>query len=238
VESVEGSEDRIHSFDQIVTRYVRREIRSMSENDREKVLDAMEIMYSIEQIEGEKKYGSKFKNAGFFSALHSTTDFCYHGGDMFLTTHPTLQLWFEQSLRAIDPSISTSFYWDFMLDDKLYGSNWYKESKIYDENWFGAVQRTEKNDFRVDSGRFAFTKVPRHKPDRNATDRYEVAFKKATYNSYGFLGQWCDNSISETIQRSVSFCGIETKQQLSSLETLRSCFGEHDVRFKRERERE
>lgn len=60
-------------------------------------------MYKTTLNDGKKIYGSDFISSGYLAALHSTNSFCYHGGDMFSTAHPALQLVFEKSLRAIDP---------------------------------------------------------------------------------------------------------------------------------------
>jgi len=60
------------------------------------------------------------------------------------------------------------------------------------------------------------TKVPTHKPD--------PPFDMALYNSFGSIGQVCDNSPSDVIQRSSNFCGIETTMRLASAKTMVNCF--------------
>jgi hypothetical protein len=118
--------------DKVVSKYVRREIRGLNDADREAIFSAMEVMYNTELEEGRALYGDNFKSGAYMAAIHSATqNFCYHWGDMFITSHPAFQLWFEQSIRAIDSNISTSFYWDFMLDDALYEDTWFKNSTIY-----------------------------------------------------------------------------------------------------------
>jgi len=60
-------------------------------------------MYHTSLNDGKEKYGGDFLSSGYLAALHSTNAFCYHGGNMFSTAHPALQLVFEKSLRAVNP---------------------------------------------------------------------------------------------------------------------------------------
>ena len=59
---------------------------------------------------------------------------------MFITAHPAFQLWFERSLRSIDPELPSSPYWDFMIDSAAYGGDWARESPIFQDTWWGKVR--------------------------------------------------------------------------------------------------
>ena len=47
----------------IMCKYVRREIRSLTRDDRERVLDALAIVHKMPLLEGRAKYGGKFFDA-------------------------------------------------------------------------------------------------------------------------------------------------------------------------------
>lgn len=49
---------------------LRREIRSLTDEDREAFFDTMEIWYTIPTSEGKVKYGSKFENYERVTAYH------------------------------------------------------------------------------------------------------------------------------------------------------------------------
>lgn len=55
----------------LVCKYVRREVRQLSEVDREKFLDAMFTVYNVSTTEGKKKYGDKFRNNEEFVKIHN-----------------------------------------------------------------------------------------------------------------------------------------------------------------------
>jgi len=174
-----GSHTRSYATKKVVSKYVRRELRALNEEDRTKIFEAMEVIYKLDDDEGQRRFGSKYKSAAYLAAVHSSVNhFCYHWGDMFITSHPAFQLWFEDSLRAVDPSISTSFYWDFMLDDALYAERWYNESELYRDDWFGPFGRAEDN-WRVERGRFKVKHLllptpltsPSHHPTTTTTPR-------------------------------------------------------------------
>ena len=50
-----------------MSKYVRREVRDLLDADRIRVLDAMQTLYHTSQEEGEKQYGSGFKNIAYFN---------------------------------------------------------------------------------------------------------------------------------------------------------------------------
>ena len=115
--------------------YVRREFRSLTDDDLAASLDAMHVMWEYSSSEGKGKYGEAFYSADFFSNIHNynagwrDADHI-HEGLGFLAQHVKLTNMFEASMQAVDPSV-TLFYWDFTVDTKQ-GLN------IYDTPYFSA----------------------------------------------------------------------------------------------------
>ena len=216
-----GDELREYASDDVTVKYVRREVRKLTDVDRDRFLDALQVMYSTPLIEGRKKFGSEFMTAGYFAALHNTDEFCYHGGDMFVTTHGAFQLWLERSLRTIDPTLPSSPYWDFTIDTALFGGNWSRESPIYQHDWWGKTSLGPGDDWRVTEGRWAYTRMPTH----GETSPFLIGQE----NSYGLQHAECDNSASPYIQRSTSFCGLESVETLASRNDIVHCFMNHST---------
>jgi len=214
-----GERTRAKSMTDVSVKYVRRELRKLTDADRNQFLDAMGIMYNTPLEEGKRKYGHNFVSAGYISSIHNSDKFGYHGGDVFLTAHPAFQLMFENSLRSIDPNITSSPYWDFMIDAARYKDNWLTESPVYQDDWFGPVNTSAENDWQVTTGRWAYTRMPTHKPD--------YPFAEAQYNSYGIIHAPCDNTKSPHLQRSNKFCGMETRQYPNKVSTMVHCFFNH-----------
>lgn len=61
---------------------VRREIRDLTELDREVFLDALQTWYTIPNNLGKDKYGAGFNNYQSVTAIHNAQvdNFCYHIG--------------------------------------------------------------------------------------------------------------------------------------------------------------
>jgi hypothetical protein len=83
------------------TKYVRREIRSLKDDDRDKYFEALQDMLSMDQNEGEAMYGKNFLSLAEATALHTSSYWKYHNNLFFSTSHPVLQLKFEKSLLAV-----------------------------------------------------------------------------------------------------------------------------------------
>lgn len=56
----------------IYNQNIRREIRSLTDDDREAYFDAMEIFYTIPTSEGKALYGGKFNNYERIVAYHDS----------------------------------------------------------------------------------------------------------------------------------------------------------------------
>lgn len=107
----------------VAVKYVRREIRTLTDNDRQTFLDTLQLLYTTDLADGKEKYGDKFVNAEFLVYRHlngaGTTD-CdhWHDGAGFPMSHTAITLEAEQALQAIDPSMSMP-YWEYAQVQRL-----------------------------------------------------------------------------------------------------------------------
>lgn len=200
---------RLYSTETLVVKYVRREIKKFSDEDRNTYLDALETMYSLSQEEGEAKYGHDYISHAHLGALHGTREFKYHANTFFITSHPMFILKVEKSLLAIDKSIVLP-YWDFMQDGELGGA--WATSIIYSEDWFGTVNNGPEVDFRI-QGRFHNTKLV-YDPD-------STMFPRANHGPYGFLKSGADKT--SYVQRTSYNCGFYHKQGFATCDHLETC---------------
>mmetsp|Transcript_30896 Transcript_30896/g.42467 ORF Transcript_30896/g.42467 Transcript_30896/m.42467 type:complete len:748 (-) Transcript_30896:235-2478(-) len=100
---------------------VRRELRSLTEADLAKFVDVSYALWNTTEAEGLEKYGSNFHNAAYLLKLHhfnaAQLDADHiHEGNGFLLQHAKITNIFENSLKAIDPSVFLP-YWDYTIDD-------------------------------------------------------------------------------------------------------------------------
>eukprot|EP00904_Undaria_pinnatifida_P005044 jgi/Undpi1/166/HiC_scaffold_1.g00163.m1 len=167
-----------HEFD-ITVKYIRREIRDLTDRDRETFFNAMSIMQRVPSAVGRQIYGDKYYSKDYFNRLHlyygGARD-CdhWHDGAGFVTSHIAVSLMFEQSLQSVNPSISLP-YWDFTVEGMLYDWTNFRNSGVFADDWFGDA--APRNPLMTpDRGRFAFVPVM-----ANATEYSNV------YNSFGLL---------------------------------------------------
>ena len=124
-----------------VCMYIRREMRSMSDEDLQATMDAMHTMWTTTDDLGQQTYGSNFHSSTYFSIAH---DFNagqrdadhIHQGLGFAPQHIKLVNMFEASMQSVNPSVSL-FYWDFTIDVSQ-GLTIY-ESPMFNENTFGTI---------------------------------------------------------------------------------------------------
>jgi len=55
---------------QVMGKYVRREIRALSVDDRNRLLNAMYTLYVVDDTQGKALYGPKFKTIDYFTLKH------------------------------------------------------------------------------------------------------------------------------------------------------------------------
>ena len=195
----------------VVCKYVRREIRDLSDEDRSRYFSALEIVYNTSLEDGVALYGPRYKDYKYFTILHNTNVYCYHHNLAFLTTHPAFTLMLDRSLQSIDPTV-TQPYWDFMQDADL-GPQWY-DSPVYQEDWYGTVDNPESDHARV-CGRF-----------RNVATIYDgdMNYQHAHHNPYGFITGEYDLTNTDTLVRTNHFCGYKNTQPFPACGNMQGCF--------------
>jgi len=186
----------------LVCKYIRREIRTLTDEDREAFFKGLERMVSVSDTEGARLYGKNFKNNEYFIGLHNElvgAQDCDHlqSGRGFLTNHMSLTLQFEQSLQMIDPALTVP-YWDYTIDraeiQKNFGgdlSMLWSASPIFSPDWFGDAHNDE---FTITEGRWAHKlKIP--------TEQW----KSQHHNSYGLMRAPWNNNPNHYVQRFDTF---------------------------------
>lgn len=128
-----------------LSRYVRREIRELTKDDRTRWLDAMAIVFYTDGDEGRKIYGSTFRSSAEISSLHAINAGMrdgdhLHRGLGFLAQHLRQDGWLTASLQSVDSSISAP-YWDWTIDEDLLSSGIIDsiyDSPIFTPDMFGS----------------------------------------------------------------------------------------------------
>jgi hypothetical protein len=206
----------------LTCKYVRRELRTLNDEDIDRFFKALKVIYSTSQEEGEALYGKDYLSHAYMAASHNSNTYRYHGNMFFLTSHPVMQIRFEKSILAVDKGVVLN-YWDFMKDSTL-GRNW-ADSEIYSDKMFGPVRTTEAESFRP-SGLFHDVKY--------VMDPDNSKFPKSATTPHGYLGSPEMTSDSIYLQRSNNYCGFESVQGQVSGDNVIKCFdkfhAEHDLR--------
>lgn len=120
---------------QVIVRYIRRELSSLTDEDREDFLDAYFTLWDTNTIDGMTLYGEKYKSLYYFASLHNdggANSECdeFHGGYGFVSNHLFLSSYLEQSLQLVNPKVAlhymdyTQYFSDASFDsrecDKFY----------------------------------------------------------------------------------------------------------------------
>ena len=117
------------------TKYVRREISTLTEADRDEFLDAFHTLWTVSTTQGILLYGPKYKSINFFATLHNDgggNPVCdeFHGGLGFLNNHMYLSAYLEQSLQLINPRVSLHY----LEYTKYFESDAYRSRKFKKNN--------------------------------------------------------------------------------------------------------
>lgn len=174
--------------DTLICRYVRREIRKLTDDDREAYFEAASVIYHTDLGTGKDQYGEKFIDIQWFAQLHNTlagSRDCdhLHDGLGFLPQHAAFTLMYEKVLQLINPAVSIP-YWDYTIEahDVIVQAsiNAWRSSIVWSDDWFGDASPVNKV---VEKGRFARTPIVGNA--RNITK---------TTNAYGFVrSPWNQN---------------------------------------------
>lgn len=185
----------------VMVKYVRREIRSMTDRDRETFFDAAMMIQRIPTEVGQKLYGSKYRSKDSLNRMHmyyggrADCDH-WHQGAGFVTSHVALTLAFEQSLQSVFPQVTTP-YWDFTIESTFYDATTWRQSPVFADDWFG--MGSPDNDLHtVTRGRWSFVPV--------MTRAWN--FSKV-HNSYGLLRAPWNNDPTPFMTRFRQVYGLE-----------------------------
>lgn len=143
----------------VMVKYTRREIRSLSDIDREKFFDAAHILSRVPTEIGQRMFGIEYKSKDYFNRVHlyygGTAD-CdhWHQGAGFVTSHVTFTLEYERAIQSVFPDVTVP-YWDFTLESTFYRADDWRSSPIFSSSWFG--EASPDNDLHtVTDGRWAY----------------------------------------------------------------------------------
>ncbi|CAM9893269.1 unnamed protein product [Pylaiella littoralis] len=156
------------STTEIFCKYVRREIRSLFEEERNMMFDAMKVLWDVKVEEGRDLYGPDYLDVWSIDMFHQVgaSDIeCdhLHDGIGFGITHSMVTMIFENSMQLVNPMVSLP-YWDFtiegaIIDEEFDGdyTKLAKASPLWTPDWFGGV---DKSDYQVKDGRWGSLTVP------------------------------------------------------------------------------
>lgn len=201
----------------VTVKYVRREIRDLDEDDRNRMLDAMQTLFTVNETTGQARYGSKFKGIAYFVSKHldgASDLMCDHWHDDagIVNHHIAFTLEFEQSMQSVNGAVSIPF-WDFTIDAhrQVYHATPWEESAIFQDDWFGPASPTHKNHI-LDQGRWAFTATPR------------VESHETKHNSWGLLRAPWNTNPTPFITRYGRVDNFTAFTYLPDCETYMECF--------------
>lgn len=189
----------------VTCRYVRREIRSLSHDDRNRFFDAAKSLFNMETDPTIAVAANWTRGISYYVRKHLRNAIAnkrtdrMHDGMGFLSQHMAITSDFEQALQAMDPQVSIP-YWDFTIDaHKMNHSNW-RQSSLWDSDlwtadWFGNATGASHI---VEEGRWAYLEVP-HDDDPNP---------EAT-NPYGLLRAPWNLNPSKYVTRFHQTCGLQ-----------------------------
>lgn len=212
------SDDLSHDGE-VMVKYVRREMRSLTDEDRELFFDAMVTVYNVGETEGKALYGDAYLPITYFARMHlkgSAAKDCdhWHDGAGIMVHHMSFTLAFEAVLQAINPSISMP-YWEYSLDAYNFGSKWFQQSEMFEKQWFGEVHTNDSVTHAVPKGRWAYTPI-----------MADASSYSPIYNAWGLLRSPWNEDPTPYLTRSNSIfsyldAGYTTLPECS---TLMACF--------------
>ena len=155
---------------QVMVKYVKRELRSMTDADRKAFLDALGVVFRTDSDEGQQLYGKRFQGIESLVRLHlqgAADKMCdhWHDGAGIMTHHLGFTWSMELALQSVNPAVTIP-YWEYTYDAFRLRTNW-TESEIFDAEWFGSASPLN-TEHAVKEGRWAY--VPIKDNARNYSD--------------------------------------------------------------------
>ena len=157
----------------LTCRYVRREIRSLDDDDRNAFFDAVRTLTTTPNDEGSRLYGPNYRNLAHFTGIHlqnavpNKHEDRFHDGFGFVSQHIAITADFELALQVVNPAVSIP-YWDYTIDwqdatQRAKGAMaaaaepYLWDADVWREDWFGNATGSPRH--TVETGRFAFVDV-------------------------------------------------------------------------------
>ncbi|KAJ8602783.1 hypothetical protein CTAYLR_002582 [Chrysophaeum taylorii] len=170
----------------LTSKYVRRELRDLTREDRERYLDALTVLHGVEESEGRKKYGEAFHSIAWFVREHvygASQHVCdhWHTGAAFENVHILFTNRYEAAIQAVDPR-TCAHYWNYVVDARDVAG-----AVLWADDWFSSITPPNKV---VDTGRWKYTPVP--------ADAFGFS---AITNAYGILASPWNTNPSRFVTR-------------------------------------
>ena len=209
----------------LAVKYIRRELRSLTDADREAYFAALYKLYTVDAATGVSLYGSKFRTAEQQLWKHlngAGTSDCdhWHDGAGIATHHIAYTLEVEQALQAVDPTVAMS-YWEFTLDT-ITGKP-YSSSEIFYPDWFGEANPVNSEKAIRDGGMWEGITMP----DGNQYKEWDVAATGTLnpfVNAYGVMRSPWNNNPSPYIGRHNATYSVQQYSQFPTCSVMRNCF--------------
>lgn len=214
----------------LAVKYVRREIRSLTDEDRNTFFDALYKMYTIDDDVGKQMYGEKFKSAEYYVYKHlngaGTTD-CdhWHDGAGIVTHHVAFTLEVEQTLQAINASVAMP-YWEYGMDSYLY-DDW-KLSPIFNADWFGEASPLNAGHAIADGGMWEGILLP-DGDQYSSWDIDDTGTLNPFVNAYGQMRSPWNNNPIENIGRHNETYSMSQYNSMPNCPTLEDCFASTSI---------
>jgi hypothetical protein len=109
-------------------KYVRRELSSLTDSDRNEFLAAFHTLWTVNTVDGRALYGDRYKSLQYLATIHNDgggNPVCdeFHGDVGFVNNHVYLGMYLEQSLQLVNPKVALH-YMDYSM---------YFDSEQFDE---------------------------------------------------------------------------------------------------------
>ena len=135
-------------------KYIRREITSLNEDDREEFLDALYSLWSTNTVDGQELYGDRYKSLYYLATVHMDAganpvcDEFHSQSGGFLNNHVMLNQFLEQSLQLVNPRVALHYleypkyftedyddsFWSQHMANTLDGGSW---CALLSDTYFG-----------------------------------------------------------------------------------------------------
>ena len=132
---------------------IRREIRSLSTDEWDKVVNAMWKMKEYTYEEGIATFGNNFRTYDYFVVKHAiaatdTRGDQAHFGAHFISWHSAFVLEFELAIMAIDNTIESLPYWDSTITSpSIFTNDYFGEDPTSEKRIFSPTRPTRNGRF-------------------------------------------------------------------------------------------